>query len=419
MAAARVLVVFANAAERQAARVLEDPRPDFAVGHLDRPEVLLAAAAKIKPDLVIFYYHDEHLATEWCARLRKESPYGGLIVFMFPADTPGNGRKAIEAGADGILSADLAPEELAARILSLMRAGRVQAENFRRARAAARASAEAADMIVRLEEANRKIKAQNAQISAQQASIEEQLALINHEVGVATKLQVSLLPDAQKIVAGKGIFLQDYYLPATNLGGDYYDYLPRGEEIFICVADVTGHGIASALVGAQMRALARTDLLANVEMEPMFAQLNQFMYSTFKVAYLMTMAALLYAPATGAVRLINAGHCPLIHYVAAAKKCVEYELPCLPLGVRRHGPFTTKNFTLAAGDALLLYSDGITEATNDAKEEFGAARLAAALQTALETAEPNIPAYLMRQVKEFCGGDNFDDDITLVVTGRV
>ena len=398
---------------------MENAAASFAVGHLEQPALLSAAVARIRPTLVVFYLDGDRPRMLETYRRFRSQPDSGMAAFLFAADAPVNTETTLEEGADGMLAACWSQDELVVRVVSLLRAACVNRENRRRSQALAQASAEAADIILQLEEASRKIQEQNQCISAQQKEIAENLAKVEHELRIASILQISLLPSPREYSADFGIVIQDRYIPATDLGGDYFDYVkcPDG-RLFICVADVTGHGVAPAMVSVQLRALARSHLLAGQGLGAVFSDLNTFMYETFHQEYLMTMAGVLYAPDTGVITFTGAGHCPLIHYLAAEGKCVERFSRGLPLGVMEDGVFTEEEFQLAPGDALLLYSDGITETDNDAEGEFGAERLVVSFQDSIRSGAVDVPDALLAAVQAFTGKKSFADDVSLVALRR-
>lgn len=417
----RVLLVFASPEERREAAILEKSDAPFMVGHLDRPGMLAAAVAKVRPALVIFYLcRDVPGMLEHCRRLRAgPRPFAGAVVFCFPEPSRANMELTLEAGADGMLVNVWTPEELVVRIGSMLKVGFVNRESHRRTSALAHANAEAADIILQLEEATRKIKEQNLCITAQQEKIAAHLEKVKEELRIASLLQISLLPSAREYSQGSGLVLRDRYVPATDLGGDYFDYAhcPDG-RLFVCVADVTGHGVAPALVSVQSRALARSHLEAGQGLAAMTSDLNTFMFETFQQDYLMTMAALAYDRDDGKVEFCGAGHCPLVHYLAAEDRCVERFSRGVPLGVMDDAVFASDVFALAPGDWLLVYTDGITEATSPAGEEFGVERLLEAFLGLVRAGEKDVPNRLLDAAREFTGKPTFNDDVTLVALER-
>lgn len=284
----------------------------------------------------------------------------------------------------------------------------------------ARASAEAADMILQLEEAHRRIAEQNeeilardAQIQEQQKEIEKHLEILQRDLAMASALQISLLPsEAPKV---PHLLLHDRYIPAADLGGDYFDYLLLPENrVYICIADVTGHGVAPALVSVQARVLSRAAVQEGHSLEKVLAELNRFMIETFHREYLMTMVSLLYDSATFSLLYAGAGHCPLIR-LSADGSIQEFPSQGLPLGVSLQATYAMDRIDLRPLDRVLLYTDGITETKNPAGEEFGVKRL---LELFVEMRSLPAASVIDRLVGGACAHTQqrvFKDDVTLVL----
>lgn len=423
----KVLVVFSSVQERGLARFLEGGGFPFRIGHLDRPELVLDAVGRIDPDLVIIYtQRGEAAAYPLCQRIREmANTFAGLIAVACPEAGEQECALAIDAGADALVVADDPAPVLVARVAGLLNSSKVAKEYLRRSRSLARASAEAADIIVQLEEADRRIREQNdqlrlrdAQIVRQQGEIQKHLDTLRRELQLAASLQISLMPSGRAFSEGTNLSLFDRYIPAADLGGDYYDYvrLPDG-GLFICVADVTGHGVAPSLVTVQLRALARSHLQNGQALPAVMNDLNTFMYETFHQEYLMTMAGLIYRPGAAELEFVGAGHCPLIHYQKQTGECCERFSKGLPLGVMEDVDFELTTFPFAPGDRVLLYTDGITEAGNQDDEEFSPARVLDVMGSP-HGQGAKLLEYLLQEVNAYTGGEPFHDDVTLVLVER-
>lgn len=421
----KVLIVFASAAQRQEAGLLEGGGYPFKVGHLDDPNLTLKALKRIEPDLVLLYTaRRDYAVFSQCQLIRQHCPdFTGLVALACPQTGDEQRDLAIDSGADALVFTGGEKDSLIARICGLLSSARVTREYLRRSRSLARASAEAADIIVQLEEADRRIREQNeelkrrdAQIVQQQVEIQKHLDTIRHELQLAASLQISLMPSGREYSRETDISLFDRYIPAADLGGDYYDYvrLPGG-GIFICVADVTGHGVAPSLVTVQLRALARSHLQNGQSLPAVMSDLNTFMYETFHQDYLMTMAGLVYRPGVPVLEYVGAGHCPLIHFRRENGECVEHFSSGLPLGVMEEADYEASTIEFNPGDRVLLYTDGITEAQNAQGDEFSPERLVMSFAAGAEENGAQALAGMLQGVGEFTGGAAFKDDVTLVL----
>jgi serine phosphatase RsbU (regulator of sigma subunit) len=234
------------------------------------------------------------------------------------------------------------------------------------------------------------------------------------ELRFAREVQLSMLPNAAPALAW--IDFAATSLPATEVGGDYYDFFVLdAERIAIVCGDVAGHGLASGLVLAALR--SGFTLLRDQLGEParVLRRLHDLVKETSRRRMLVTTAIVLIDRAERRAVVTSAGHPPMIvKRAGGAAEAIELFAP--PLGV--HLPIETPERTLsfAAGDAFVLQSDGIYESLNAAGESYGTERV-----LELVRAQPaNASAAAMRDailadVERFRGAVAQADDITLVV----
>lgn len=421
----KILVVFSSPEQRSQAGLLEGGGYPFKVGHLENPRLLPQALERVKPGLVLIYAAEgDQSAYALCQRVRAQGTFCGMVAIASPEVGAFERDLAVEAGADALLCGNNDdPENLVVQLAGLLRSGEVSQEYLRRSRSLARASAEAADIIVQLEEASRRIREQNEELRArdvrirqQQDEIQRHLDTLRHELQLAASLQINLMPSGRVYSENLPLKLFDRYIPAEDLGGDYYDYvhLPDG-GLFACVADVTGHGVAPALVTVQLRALARSHLQNGQALAAVMNDLNSFMYETFHQAYLMTMAGLVWRPGERKLEFVGAGHCPLVHYSAADGQCREIFSAGVPLGVLEDAGYESSTIEFEPGDRVLLYTDGITEACDSDGREYSPERLVKYFATLGRQPGAKVLAALLEEVGRFVEGARFVDDVTIVL----
>ncbi len=192
------------------------------------------------------------------------------------------------------------------------------------------------------------------------------------ELLYARRVQESLLPSAPPKFAGLDIGA--LALPATEVGGDYWDCLPVGEKVAFVSADVAGHGLASGIVLASLRAGVRLLRETLDRPEELMIRLHELLADSSGQRLLVTAALAVLDPRSGALRVANAAHPPLL--LRRADGTVEWiDLPAPPLGVRLPFAPATADFVLYPGDLLLLHSDGAYEAIDSNDEAFGLERL--------------------------------------------
>jgi serine phosphatase RsbU (regulator of sigma subunit)/anti-sigma regulatory factor (Ser/Thr protein kinase) len=237
---------------------------------------------------------------------------------------------------------------------------------------------------------------------------------IAQELRVARLIQQTLLPQELPALAGWGV--SAYYQPARAVGGDFYDfiYFPDGKVGFI-VADVTDKGVPAALVMATTRTLLRAAAERLEAPGAVLARTNDVLVQEIPPKMFVTCFYAILDPATGHLRYANAGHDVPYHYTANG--VVELRATGMPLGLMPGMRYEEKETTLAAGDYVLLYSDGLVEAHNPAREMFGFPRLQALL--ADQTDGRSLNQFLLDQLTAFTGpGWEQEDDVTLVTVQR-
>jgi serine phosphatase RsbU (regulator of sigma subunit) len=243
--------------------------------------------------------------------------------------------------------------------------------------------------------------------------IEEERAKrrIEEELEVARRIQQSLTPRA---LPQEGWFVGCGSSESSHqVGGDYYDVVAIGPDTWsMVVADVSGKGVSSALLasflqGAFLSASCATDI------PEVFARVNTFLNDRAETGKYATM---FYAKLDIAGRLAyaNAGHCaPML--VRAAGKIEKLEATSLPVGLVRGTGFALSHRDLAPGDRMVLYSDGVTEAQNDAGEFFGRRRLREAIQRATSSSCAELHGAIHEAIVAFTAGAEQADDLTLLV----
>jgi serine phosphatase RsbU (regulator of sigma subunit)/anti-sigma regulatory factor (Ser/Thr protein kinase) len=253
-----------------------------------------------------------------------------------------------------------------------------------------------------------------AQLVQQQKLEAAERERIAQELRVARLIQQTLLPQELPALAGWGV--SAYYQPARAVGGDFYDFLyfPDGKVGFI-VADVTDKGVPAALVMATTRTLLRAAAERLESPGAVLARTNDVLVQEIPPKMFVTCFYALLDPATGHLRYANAGHDVPYHYTAQG--VVELRATGMPLGLMSGMGYDEKETTLGPSDYVLLYSDGLVEAHNPAREMFSFPRLQALLATHTDGA--TLHEFLLAELAAFTGpGWEQEDDVTLVTLQR-
>jgi phosphoserine phosphatase RsbU/P len=232
------------------------------------------------------------------------------------------------------------------------------------------------------------------------------------ELEIARHVQQRLLP--QHALALKTVAFGGRCLPAQEIGGDYYDFLDLGPgRLGVLLADVSGKGVAAALLTANLQASFRSQLeLGMKHPRALLASVNKLFHESTPAEYFATMFFAEYRDQTRELRYINCGH-PAALLIRASGAVERLEATALPIGIFAAWKCDEKTVILAPGDVLVAFSDGVLEAGVERGDEFGEARLIAALDLVRAgELEPLLDA-IVGEVLRF-SPDAQSDDVTLV-----
>jgi sigma-B regulation protein RsbU (phosphoserine phosphatase) len=246
-------------------------------------------------------------------------------------------------------------------------------------------------------------------------------AKLESEMTVAARIQSDLFPASLPRAAGYQFAARNR--PAWQCGGDYYDALsltgPEGEErLLLCVADVAGKGLPAALVMSNMQATLRALLGRTTSLPALARHASELLYGATSMEKYVTAALAELTPGTGTLRFVGAGHLDNV-ILRADGTIVLLASTGVPLGLLPPGlPYDETAEALHPGDALVLYSDGVTDARDADGEEFGEERVLQILREATALPAEGIIDRLFAAIDDFVGGTPQFDDITVLVASR-
>jgi len=261
--------------------------------------------------------------------------------------------------------------------------------------------------------------ASQAAIAIQNAQLHEQALKqreLERDMVLATEVQHGFLPDRRPELPGYEFY--DYYQPASQIGGDYFDYIPMsGDRVAVVVADVVGHGVAAALLMAKVSAETRFALYHEPTPAAAITRLNERMCQS-NLQRFVTMILVVLDPAVNTAVIVNAGHMAPLHRRASAKIEEPGEtLAGLPLGVTDAMGYEQCEIDIAAGDCLTLYTDGINESIDSGGAFYTIDRLRDQVRKLGPKVEPMGQA-IIDDVRRFLGKAPQNDDMCLVCFGR-
>lgn len=274
-------------------------------------------------------------------------------------------------------------------------------------------SADDLDFLSRLAaQASPAIRVAQLALEQQAAALERQR--LDQQLNVARLVQQRLLPQRWPEPPGWGVAAHCH--PAQAVGGDFYDFFPfKDGRLGIVIGDVSDKGIPAALLMATTRSLLRSVAFQRVAPGSVLARTNRLLRPDMPEGLFVTCLYAVLDPATGRLTLANAGHNPPCY--RTAKGVVELWATGTPLGWLPEVRYEEHTLWLAPGECLLLYSDGVTEATGPNGALFGTERLYALLKESRAVGGELID-YLLEAVADFSGADSADDDMTVVTLYR-
>jgi phosphoserine phosphatase RsbU/P len=241
----------------------------------------------------------------------------------------------------------------------------------------------------------------------------EQLALRLHERDFerAREIQEALMP--RQLPQIRQCDLAAGCQPAQSVGGDYYDAIRLGDSlVVITIADVSGKGMGAALLMSNLQAIVRGFASSGLTPDELCAKANQLIAGNVASGKYITFFYSVVDTAQMRIDYCCAGHNPpMLQHRGGSLETLEKGGPVL--GIFPDARYESGSASLAAGDCLVLFTDGITEAANAEDEEFGEDRLMALLSKGPANAE-ECRRRIMETVTEFSRG-NFHDDATLLV----
>lgn len=336
-------------------------------------ETALQIAARSPPDLVLLDIMMPGLdGYEVCRRLRQKAETAEVpIMFLSSLEEVQNKARGFEVGANDYLTKPFEMLEVKARVRSLLKA------------------------------------------KAYSDAVKEQMA---GELRVARQIQMGMLPH------DFAAFEQAYHVsfgavlePAREVGGDLYGVCAAGpDRLVIFLGDVSGKGISASMF--MVRAISLARLLAHEIPEPerLLARLNDELAEDNPSGMFVTFICAVFEPAGGRLTLANAGHCrPVLLPAGQAPRWGVRDLGSA-LGFEPGLKFERTELALREGDALLLYSDGVSEAFNPKEECYGNERLLADAGSLSGQSAPAISAGLLQKVRAFAGGAPQSDDIAIL-----
>jgi sigma-B regulation protein RsbU (phosphoserine phosphatase) len=237
---------------------------------------------------------------------------------------------------------------------------------------------------------------------------------LERDLHLAREIQSGLLPKADARFGSWQISC--HYQPAGLVSGDYCDVVDAGERgLFFMLGDVSGKGIAAAMLMSNLHALFRALISANLPLGELITQASRAFCETTLAAHYATLVCG-HAFAAGEVELCNAGHLPPLN--VHGSQVAEVPSTGLPLGMFCSQEFALNRLHMQAGDSLLLYTDGLTEAEDDAGTAYGTERLGRLVASNCGAMPQELLVACRKDLDAFRGSASIRDDLSLLAVSR-
>ncbi len=256
------------------------------------------------------------------------------------------------------------------------------------------------------------IRVENAALTEERIERER----MERELALATEIQQRFQPSAPPLM--DNYELQGISFACYEIGGDYYDFIPRYDgKMLVALGDVSGKGTAAALLMSSLHAAIHAQTAAKSSLIETVKSVNEYLSDNTPSNRFITFFIAALDPVNGEIQYINAGHNPPL--VSRADGSVE-ELDSggFPLGIMPMAEYELGKIQLAPGEGVIIYSDGVNEAENIDGEEFGMKRFKEVVQSNYAKSASGLRDKIESAVSAFTKTAPANDDITLVIVKR-
>ncbi|MBN9161729.1 MAG: hypothetical protein BGO98_24930 [Myxococcales bacterium 68-20] len=240
---------------------------------------------------------------------------------------------------------------------------------------------------------------------------------LKYDLELAAKIQKSFLP--REVISVEGLELFAEYRAAYTVGGDFYDVFWVGEDkLAVFIGDISGKGVAAALLMARISSELRVAALAHVEPAAVMTAMNDAILASDQPELFFTAIYLTFDVKTGEINLANAGH-PTPYWCRPGKPLEAITGGAASaIGILDDPGFIATSFCLEQGESLVLYTDGVVEAANARGSLYGSERLEDCLAGVTSTRPNDIAERILRSVEEHAMDTAVSDDLTLFICHR-
>lgn len=267
-----------------------------------------------------------------------------------------------------------------------------------------------------LETANGELKTTNKRLKVLNHDLQVAQSKINSDLDRARKIQFGLLP--QGLTGTDQVVIGTHYIPAAAVGGDYYDVFEIEPEVYgVIVADVSGHGISSALIMAMVKVLLKSHAHSKNGPQKTLERINSTFLTEIKSDNFVTVFYAVLNTREKTFSYTSAGHCPILMLDKTSNNCTTIKADGLFLGVFDDMMLAETTVKYSPGTTrIVLYTDGLTEDRNDDEEMFDLSRLQQIAEDSLTVPPSEAIKSILKSQRDFCGSNHEpEDDITILI----
>ncbi len=253
-----------------------------------------------------------------------------------------------------------------------------------------------------------------AQREALAKTVQQQRDDLLQDVELAAQVQRLFLPVGKPAIAG--LEIAGRMQPARGVSGDYYDYIPiDAHTIQMVIADVAGKGVPAALLMSATAAAMQLEANHDRNMLEIVGRLNTGIHSVSDGERYVTLLLAEIDTHKRTLRYVNYGHNPALLFRAQTGTLTRMNSSCPPIGISPEEICELASADLIAGDVLVFYTDGVTEAENPLGEEFGTERLSGVVRRGSSLSAEELMVDIFSSAADFCSEVGFNDDVTVLV----
>jgi PAS domain S-box-containing protein len=242
---------------------------------------------------------------------------------------------------------------------------------------------------------------------------EQTLERSKSELRIASDIQKSFLPE--RIPPVSGFDLAATFIPAMEVGGDFYDFIPGEGKLGMVIADVSGKSVPAALFMALSRTIVRINATHHEKGTDVLEDANNMITANSRLGMFVTLFYGVLDQNSRSLIYANAGHPPPLLMRSSSKAFEKLEVTGIALGALGGAKYEERRVDLDSGDVLVLYTDGVNEAENSNFEQYGIERFCSIVRESCHLCAQGILDKILGDISQFCAGQAQFDDITMVV----